>query len=398
MLKKEILSTSETIITNQNDINIDWNNTKKYSTKLTENNRIKKHKNDCNKIYSFEPYAQELYELYVGVLSNIKEPKIGDVILSKVIAIEDNIAIIDINWRETAILDLKKENEYYIDYIKVGNNIEVLVEDIYELRNDSYIKVSFSTNIINKKKQELINSIDQNCAYEGLVSEIIDKAGYFIDIDDIRCFMPGSLGGINKLVNFEDLLNKKIYVIPINYSKEKDYIVVSHREYLKKLIPEKIKELELGKEYEGFITGINRKGVFVEFNECLTGLILTNNLDVEYLNKFNKNELKAGNSIKFKISNIISNDKINLTQNEIEIKKSKWDDEDILSKYRPYTYYSGKIKNITNFGAFIELEEGLTGLIHISNIPENLDLSINQIVDVKILNINKEEQKINFSF
>jgi ribosomal protein S1 len=78
---------------------------------------------------------------------------------------------------------------------------------------------------------------------------------------------------MNKLVNFESLIGKTIYVVPINYSKEKDYIVVSHREYLKALVPQEMEKLIIAQKYNGFVTGTSRHGVFVEFNGCLTGLI-----------------------------------------------------------------------------------------------------------------------------
>ena len=161
-------------------------------------------------------------------------------------------------------------------------------------------------------------------AYLAKVTELI-HGGYFLTIDSVRVFMPGSLGGVNKLVNFEELLGQEIYVCPINYSKEKDFIVVSHRDYLRALIPSALDALDPGDHFGGFVTGTTKFGVFVEFNKCLTGLIHKTDLEDDTLDKFNNRTLKPGDEVDFTIKELASNNRIILTQKEFIPVIDPWD-------------------------------------------------------------------------
>jgi ribosomal protein S1 len=207
--------------------------------------------------------------------------------------------------------------------------------------------------------------------------------------------MPGSLGGMNKLVDFESLIGKNLYVVPINYSKEKDYIVVSHRDYLKTLIPESIKSLQYGNKYEGFVTGISKHGIFVEFNECLTGLIAKKDISKELLLDFENRKIKAGDSIDFYISEIIDNDKIVLTQSLQEPRIDAWND--IEERFQIPSVVTGKVKRVVRYGIFVEIEPKIVGLLHKSHLDENDEFEVGQEIEVKIVKIDKESKKVDFT-
>jgi ribosomal protein S1 len=304
-------------------------------------------------------------------------------------------AIVDVNWREDAVIDLKKENPEYLKYIQPDFPIEVLIEKINNknTRNFSII-ASYSKNIESKKRDELISSIGEPVAFAATVKELI-HGGYFVDIEGVTCFMPGSLGGMNKLINFEDLIGTILYVMPINYSKEKDYVVVSHREYLKTLIPSEIDKLEQGKLYEGFITGMSKHGIFVEFNQCLTGLISRSSISPEFIDDFDNRKMKPGAPIAFWVYEIIDNDRIVLTQSKPVPQTSAWDD--IENRYKIPSYVTGKVKRIVKYGAFIEIEPKIVGLLHKSQLAEDFELQVGQEIDVKIVKIDKESKRLDFT-
>lgn len=365
-----------------------------YQIRLVENKNIHKVKGDQSKVYSKKPYAQDLYNSYVGQMpTNFANPIIGNVVQGTVISITKNFASVDINWRENAIIDLKKEKSQYLQYIMPGYPIEVQIERIETSSNGTSkgIYASYSNLITSKFKNELIDAVEKNMAYLGKVVELV-HAGYFVDIKGVKCFMPGSLGGMNKLVDFSVLLNKDIYVVPVNYSKEKDYVVVSHRDYLKALVPGKVNELVVGQEYEGLVTGSNAHGIFVEFNECLTGLISRLDMSQDYITLYENNSIKPGDSVKFKLKKIISNEKLSLTQNEVETEYSKWNAA--KNKYKVNSYAIGTIKRILPYGAFIELEEGIVGLLHKSNIKDSSELESSQELKVKIVSFDADNKKI----
>jgi len=376
--------------------NFDWESHESDSLgKLRENKKIKKHPGDKSKVYCNLPYAQELYEIYSGKLSHLQEPIKGSVVNGKVVSINKDYAIVDVNWREDAMIDLEKENVEYLKYIQPGFPIEVLIEKVQKNTTRSMaIHASYSKNIQSKKKEEIKASIGQPCAYAAVVKELI-HGGYFLDIDGISCFMPGSLGGMNKLIDFESLIGKQIYVMPINYSKEKDYIVVSHRDYLKTLIPSEIENLEFNKQYEGFVTGSSKHGVFVEFNGCLTGLISRSELLDSSLDDFDNRRIKPGSKISFYVSEIIDNDKVSLSQKEPKNQSSIWDD--IENRYKIPSVVTGRVRKVVRYGVFIEIEPKIVGLLHKSQLDENSDFEIGQEIEVKIVKIDKESKKVDFT-
>ena len=373
----------------------DWNAYNADSPRLKENKSIKKHPGDNSKVYSHAPYAQELYELYSGKSLELIEPIEGAVVNGKVVAINDRYAIVDVNWREDAMIDLAKENVEYLKYIQVGFPIEVIIEKIQKpTTREIAIQASYSKNIQAKKKEEIKSSIGQPIGYLGTVKELI-HGGYFLDIDGIKCFMPGSLGGMNKLVNFESLLGKQIYVMPINYSREKDYIVVSHREYLKQLVPAEMNKLEFNKKYTGFVTGCSKHGIFIEFNSCLTGLIGKSDIDETLIDAFDNRQITPGTPIEFFIAEIIDNDKIVLSMKQPKPQISAWDD--IENRYKIPSSVTGKVRKVVKYGVFIEIEPKVVGLLHKSQLDENSEFEIGQEIEVKIVKIDKETKKVDFT-
>lgn len=375
--------------------NFDWDRFEAENPrKLKHNTKIKMHKGDDSKVYCTATYAQELYELYNGSLTHLKEPKEGSVVQGTIVSLTVDYAVVDVNWREDAMIELRKENPEFLKYIQPGFPVEVLIEKVGGKSSKYPIQASYSKNIISKKRDEIMAAIGEPIAYLAKVTELI-HGGYFLNIEGIQCFMPGSLGGMNKLVNFEELVGKSIYVVPINYSREKDYIVVSHREYLKALVPQEIDKLEMGKSYEGFITGTSRHGIFVEFNQCLTGLISRNDIDPSRIDDFDNKRFKAGDSIQFFAKEVIDNEKIVLTQKVIEPEISVWDD--VENRYKVPSTVTGKVKKIVRYGVFVELEPKLVGLLHKSHLEENIELEVGQEIDVKIIRIDKDNKKVDFS-
>lgn len=356
------------------------------------NKKIKHAPGDKSKVFYNGPDAQKIYDLYMGSLANLKEPKTGDVVLATVLTVneEKHNAILYVGWREDAILDLKKESPEYIPNIKVGNQIEVIVET---KGPNAPIVASYSKNVQASKRNEVFESIGKNIAYSGKVEELI-HGGYFINIDGVRCFMPGSLGGMNKLVNFESLLGQVIYVVPINYSREKDYIVVSHREYLKALVPQEVEKLIIGQKYSGFVTGTSRHGVFVEFNGCLTGLIAKSDLDETNLEEYNSGRIKPGDAIDFFLKDVIDDTKIILSCKPETI-VNEW--EGIEDKYKVPSVVTGKVKRIVKYGIFVELEPKIVGLLHKSHLNEDMQFEVGQEIDVKIVKIDRESKKVDFT-
>jgi ribosomal protein S1 len=343
-------------------------------------------------VFSHEPYAQDAYFMYTENMENkcFVVPIKGQVIDGIIADIDDNMAYVDINYREFAYIELKKEEKRYLNDIKQGQRVTVKV--LNEKTETNAIIVSYSDAIKSVKENEIKESINKPIAYVAKVKELIN-GGFIVDIDGIECFMPGSQVTMNKIDNFEDYVDKEIIVMPINYSQEKGTVVVSTRAYLKTLIPASIEYIKKNpkEKYKGIVTGSAKFGVFCEFNECLTGLIHISDLDKTWVEKHRTRDIKPNDTIEFYIKEVSQDGKIILTQTP---ENNPWND--IEEKYKVQSIATGKIIAIKEYGAFIELEKGISGLLHFSEY-EGREVKEGDLINVKITRIEKSSKKITFT-
>lgn len=320
---------------------------------------------DGDKVYSREPYAQELYDLMKGYSKPIKpEINVGEIHEGVVYSIDSQYITVDIGYRELVYVKFAKETDI-VKASSVGDETAVLITD-----TKGTLGGTISGGIKHKTFTDLRNAIDEGrTAWIGTVKNMIENGGYVVNVQGINCFMPGSLAGINKLSDFSSIIGEELYVVPVSFSADRGTIVVSHRKYLQALIPNAIAKLKetISEEKQGNVTGTAKYGVFVEFDKCLTGMIHNNDLDEETLTKFRAREIKPGDSINFKVKDIISNNKITLTQKDV-VEVNPW--INITQRYQIPSVVEAVVKSKKDYGLFINIEDGVTGLLHISEIGE----------------------------
>ena len=355
----------------------------------TPNPHIKTQDGDV--VFSREPYAQELYDKMKQYSQPIK-PKIheGEIHEGVIYGIDHNYITVDIGYRELVYVNFGKESEE-VQQSLVGDETAVLITD-----TKGTLTGTITGGIKHKTFTDLRNAIDEGrTAWIGLVKNMIDKGGYVVRVQGIDCFMPGSLAGINKLSDFSSIVGEEIYVVPVSFSADRGTIVVSHRKYLQALIPSEIEKLKqtIEEEKEGFVTGTAKYGVFVEFNQCLTGMIHNNDLDEATLTKFKAREIKPGDPIKFKVKDIISNNKITLTQKDV-VEINPW--INITKRYTIPSVVEAVVKSRKDYGLFINIEDGVTGLLHISEIGEETMSVFNpgDKITVQITRIDEATMKV----
>ena len=375
------------------DGNFDWEGYESTCPKVlrTPNPHIKV-VNDKHKVYSREPYAQDMYNRMVGHIEEndiITHIKYGSAYKGKVFAITESTASVDIGYRQLVYVNLAKEEGEFKN-IQPGEEVSVIITS--PLNDDKKpIMGSVSEGTKRATFQEMLEAIeDQSTAWVGKVKRMLEDAGYMISVNGIDCFMPGSLAGINKLHDFESVVGEEIYVVPVSFSKERKTMVVSHRAYLKTLIPDAIENLKenLMEEIVGTVTGSAKYGVFCEFSRCLTGMIHVNDLDGDTLVRHKKREIQPGEEIKFKVKDIISNTKITLTQRE-DVEMNPW--LEINKKYKVPSEVDATIKTCKDYGLFVELEPGVVGLLHVSEIGEDKIKAYKPKQDIKVLITKIEE-------
>jgi small subunit ribosomal protein S1 len=251
--------------------------------------------------------------------------------------------------------------------------------------------VSIGEAVQDAVRDDIFNNIGKKeSAYKGKILRRLN-GGYWVSINGVTCFMPGSLVALNKINDFDKFVGKEMEFMPVSYSKEKQTIVVSHREYLHTLIPGAIKDLrkKMKEKITGFFTGTTKFGVFCEFNECLTGLIAKDDLDPETLDKFNRNEINPDDTISFWVKEIVSDKKILLSQKGPM--KDEW--EEAVEEFKEKDGGVGTITKITDFGISVELKKGVYGFVNKYRVKDK-NLQKGDSVFYKITNINMKEKKI----
>jgi len=357
------------------------------------------------KVFSREPYAQELLNLMEShwcennIIKLISVVNAGETYTGKVYGIDDEWATIDIGYREMVYVQLSKESEISRTKLMPGTEISVEIVKDRALNSRGFLLGSVEAGIKAALFREILDAIETgNTAYIGTVTGMIPNGGYFVNIQGVDCFMPGSLAGINKLVDFDVLINTQLYVVPMSYSPEKGTVIVSHRKYLQALIPGAVENLinNYGEMKEGVVTGSTKYGVFVGFDNCLTGMIYTNDLNPEMAKKQQNREINPGDIIEFRVKEVISDTKIMLTQLEhVEI-IDPW--ADVITRYTAFPVeVRGTIKSIKEYGVFVDIGAGIIGLLHVSELPD--EIKIDSLVNgdnitVQITRIDVSTRKV----
>jgi ribosomal protein S1 len=344
-----------------------------------------------DKVYSREPYAQELYDILSEHSPEIKPSlNIGEIHTGVIYAMDQEWITVDIGYRESVYVKASKESEE-VRMMIPGDETAVLITE-----TKGTLSGSITGGVKQKTFMDLRDSIEEgNTAWIGTVKNMIENGGYIVKVQGIDCFMPGSLAGINKLSDFSSIVGEEIYVVPVSFSPDRGTIVVSHRKYLQALIPGAITDLKnnIGEQKSGLVTGTAKYGVFVEFDKCLTGMIHSNELDADTLAKFKSRDIKPGDPVNFFVKDIISNTKITLTQKEVTT-VNPW--ININTRYQIPSIVTAKVKTKKEYGVFVNIEEGVTGLLHISELPkDSLDnYSSGDAIDVQITRIDEDSMKV----
>jgi ribosomal protein S1 len=349
-----------------------------------------------DKVYSRESYAQEMYDKLISFDSSqgvmVSDLTVGEILNGKIYAVSHDFISVDVGYRELVYVKYDKEPSE-IQSLKPGDETAVLIT---QFGNNSHVLGSINGGVKHKVFMDLREAVETGgTAWVGKVTHMIENGGYMVAVQGIECFMPGSLAGINKLHDFSSIIGTEMYVVPVSFSPERGTLVVSHRKYLQALIPGEIEDLKAnqGATVKGNVTGTAKYGVFVEFNNCLTGMIHSNDLDEETTAKFKARQILPGDEIEFIVKDIISDTKITLTQKANSV-SNPW--HDIASRYQIPSVIQATVKTKKDYGLFITIEEGVTGLLHVSEVGEDImDVFKNgDPITVQITRIDVDSMKV----
>ena len=348
------------------------------------------------KIMCHEPYVLEALKMYAGsctdeVLDTIyqyeKTGKFKDVRKGVISRYDENTstAEITLSQKHSVVVEINANEK-----VNVGDKIDVVVT---KSRGRIMADASSKTARIERLRQELIKEIQTpTSAYSGIVKEIVYNDanvfnGFIVDIKGVRCFMPGTESDVVPLNDFNELLGKELYVMPVNQIKES--IIVSHKEYLNTLKPsvlDRLINLDKGSVVTGVVSSVKHFGVFILIDECVATLLSVSEMNEITEAKFKSGQLKVGDSIDFYIDSI-NDEKVIITQT---VSKSEgWDKlKETIEKSTDYKL-NGVVKNIFDNGIVVLSEEfnGITFFLS-SKVVDLNKLSIGQEVELPVENVD----------
>jgi predicted RNA-binding protein with RPS1 domain len=343
---------------------------------LKENLAIKK-VDKKDKIYCQEAYAQELYDMINRVPVQAKDIQEGE--LLKAIDLKVGLGGVQI-FTEAGIslfLDMRKDKKYFeaigFTELDMGNLGELgasgWFKSLFEERQE-LIKVEGSVDdlkgsiyeaYLGKTRREFMTQILEQSAY--YYAKIISKnqGGFFIKVQGVDAFLPGSLAAANKIVDFDSYIGREIPVMVEDYLKNSDTFIFSYKKYLDKILPTKLSEIERFSKLSGVVTGTSKYGIFLEFQEMFTGLLHTSEMDPETLENFMHRKVEPGQEMDVWVKDIRDN-KLILT--EINPSEKQEEIESFKNKSEG-TVKSMRVVSVKPFGAFLEVEEDKIGLLPI---------------------------------
>lgn len=342
-------------------------------------------------------------EIISDIESSMKKVRSGEVIKGKVISVTDSEAIINLGYMSDGILprsEISEDPELNLkDVLKENDEIYVYVSNM----NDGDGNILLSKKAADKIKvwDELEDSLKNNNTFEVTVKEVV-KGGVVTYIKRIRAFIPASQLSVSYVKDLNEFIGKTLNVKVIELDRTKERIVLSRKEVESAELEVKKKglwsEIMPGEKRTGVVSRLTKFGAFVDLGG-VDGLIHLSELSWKRV-KNPSEVVSIGDKVEVYVLDVDKeNNRISLALKDVS--EDPWNN--IQEKYKAGSVVDGTVSKFLNFGAFVEIEPGLEGLVHLSEISEERILkpsdvlSIGNKVRVKILDIDPKAKRMSLS-
>ncbi len=334
----------------------------------------------------------EMMAMYEESISGIKE---GQVVKGRVVSVTPTEVLVDIGFKSEGSIPIKEFSDPAA--IQVGQEIEVFLESVED--QDGQVVLSKQKADFMRVWDIIKEAHDTGNTVQGRLMRRI-KGGIVVDLFGVDAFLPGSQIDIRQVKNFDQFIGQEFPFKIIKLNKARRNIVVSRRAVLEeereKMRAELVKELEEGQIREGVVKNITDFGAFIDLGG-LDGLLHIT--DMSWGRVGHPSEMVSiGDRIRVKVLNY-DRERERISLGLKQLTRHPW--ENIEEKYKEGQKVQGRVVSITDYGAFVELEEGIEGLVHISEMswtqhvrhPSKL-VQIGDRVEVMVLKVDREGQKI----
>ena len=334
----------------------------------------------------------EVKDQYLGSISDISE---NQVLSGRVIGMNEKDILIDIGFKSEGIID---RSEFPEDAIpQIGDQIDVYLEYL-EDRNGNLVLSKEKADFMRNWK-EIRKYYDTGEIFSCKIIKRI-KGGMIVDINGLPGFLPGSQIDVRPIKDFDNFLDKDIEVRVVKLNEARKNIVVSHKVIIEDSLQEKreefLSEIEVGQIIEGRVKNITDFGVFIDLGGIDGLLHIT---DLSWGRVSHPSEIvELDETISIKIIDY-DESKQRVSLGLKQLMPHPW--ENVQDTYPIGSKVKGKIVSLTNYGAFVELEAGVEGLIHVSEMSWTRHIknaseiySIAEEVNAEVLAIDKDDRKI----
>lgn len=332
--------------------------------------------------------------------NGMMEVNVGDTVTGSVVKIEDKQVLVDIGYKTEGIVPIGELSNLHIDVpsdiINVGDQITLMVKKV----DDDEIILSKKAVDSDKAWVELEEKYKNNVVFDTEIKEVV-KGGLVVDVG-LRGFIPASLVETYYVEDFSEYKNKSLRVKIVDLDREQNRVILSHRAVTEEESAtqkqEILQSLEEGQVLEGTVQRMTNFGVFVDIGG-IDGLVHISQLSHQHVEKAS-DVVSEGQVIRVEVLSVDrDNERISLSHKKTL--EGPW--TGIENNVSRGDILVGTVKRLVNFGAFIEVQPGIEGLVHISQIanrhigtPQEV-LDVGQKVEVKVLDVSEKDQRMSLS-
>jgi len=343
--------------------------------------------------YTADEYNQ-LMGMYEDTLNEIEEKEI---VTGRVVSIDEKYVVIDIGFKSEGIIAVNEFSNKVLESMAAGDEVEVFLDRVEDKDGQLILSRRKADILIAWEKIESAHETQE--VVEGLIKRRI-KGGMVVDLFGIDAFLPGSQIDVRPVRDFDAYVNKTMEFAVVKLNMAAENVVVSHRALIESDLEEQreqiLETIESGQVLEGAVKNITDFGVFIDLGGVDGLLHIT---DLSWGRVDNPNEIvQLDQRLNVAVIDFDERSK-RVSLGLKQLQPHPW--EDIQSKYPESMKVQGRVVSIADYGAFIELEKGVEGLIHISEMswtqhikhPSQL-VEKDDVVECIVLNINEDEKKI----
>jgi len=349
---------------------------------------------DLHKIKEIKYQDQE--KVYESSLKNLSEEQR---VIGSIVSISDNEIMMDVGFKSEGVI-LRDEFEEG-ETPKIGDQIEVFVDVLED--EEGQMRLSKRKADFMRVWERVRDVYNNNENIEGRITNRI-KGGMVVDIMGIDAFLPGSQIDIRPVTDFDSYVGKTFEFKIVKLNDLRKNIVLSRKEILEESMKEKrddlLSKIKIGDVLKGRVKNITDFGVFIDLGG-LDGLLHITDLSWGRVNH-PKEVVKIDDELTVKVIDY-DPEKQRVSLGLKQLTPHPW--EGVEERYPVGSVVKGKVVNIANYGVFVELEKGVEGLIHISEISWTQHIKhpsevfgLGEEIEAKVLNIDTEERKISLGY